>query len=484
MPLIQTPVAEIEYLENGDPGGRPVVLLHGFPDIPATWDEVISVLPPGLRIVRPYLRGHGGSRVRPASWEEAGGAQVAALATDVLDLLDVLGLGQVLLVGHDWGARAAYAAAVLAPERVTGLVAMATAYGPMRHLNAAERFTEAERAWYRYWLCTDTGAQTFALHPAAFIRRCWAEWSPAFYLPEDQTQAIIRATRNEQFTEAVVHYYRHGTGAAPGRPRYAEAQARLDEWPRIDAPVSFLYGVDDGCEIAAAGRGNAAMFTQAYDCSELPGAGHFLPRERPDAVAAAISLRLQQPAGLPVDLPTPPPSPGDTLVVVRVLVCLRRGIRVPRGARIRLTVRRVRCDLRGVGVHWDRRSPARRPVPRVFAAAASPGLPLGSAAALGCLAGAPQYRGHHQQRGQRHSQRDEVGGREAAQGHESASEPDHQDRDHGQGPALQEQPQRERRRGRGHLGLRDDGFRGPALRQPLAHPHDDGQAAGLVRDQQ
>ena len=94
-----------------------------------------------------------------------------------------------------------------------------------------------------------------------------------------------------------MHYYRHGTGAAPGRPRYAEAQARLDEWPRIDAQASFLYGVDDGCEIAAAGRGNANMFTQAYDRSELPGAGHFLPRERPDAVAAAIRLRLQQPAG-------------------------------------------------------------------------------------------------------------------------------------------------------------------------------------------
>ncbi len=302
MLLIQTPVAEIEYLEDGDPSGRPVLLLHGFPDIPATWDEVVSVLPPGLRIIRPYQRGYGGSRVRPASWTQAGGAQVAALATDVLGLLDVLGLGQVLLVGHDWGARAAYAVAVLAPERVTGLVTMATAYGPMRHLNAAERFTEAERAWYRYWLCTDTGAQTFTLHPAAFIRRCWAEWSPAFYLPEDQTQAIIRAARNGQFTDAVVHYCRHGAGAAPGRPRYAEAQARLDEWPRIDAPVSFLYGVDDGCEIAAAGRGNADMFTQAYDRSELPGAGHFLPRERPDAVAAAIRLRLQQPAGLPVDL--------------------------------------------------------------------------------------------------------------------------------------------------------------------------------------
>ena len=84
----------------------------------------------------------------------------------------------------------------------------------------------------------------------------------------------------------------------PRAARYAEAQARLDEWPRIDAPVSFLYGVDDGCEIAAPRAGATRdMFTQAYDRSELPGAGHFLPRERPDAVAAAIRLRLQQSAG-------------------------------------------------------------------------------------------------------------------------------------------------------------------------------------------
>jgi pimeloyl-ACP methyl ester carboxylesterase len=292
MPLIDTPVAEIEYLEDGDPGGRPVVLLHGFPDVPATWDAVIGLLPPDLRIVRPYLRGYGRTQVRSDEWNQAGGGQVAALATDVIDLLDALGLDQVLLAGHDWGARTAHAVAVLAPERVDGLVTIATAYGPMRHLNAAERFTEAERAWYRYWLCTDVGAETFTLHPAAFIRRCWADWSPSLYLPEDEMRPVLRGADNPRFAETVVHYYRHGTGAAPGRPRYAAAQARLDTWPRIDVPVSFLFGMDDGCEIAAASRGNADMFTRAYDRSELPGTGHFVPRERPAAVAAALAQRL------------------------------------------------------------------------------------------------------------------------------------------------------------------------------------------------
>src|ERR1700744_1884934 len=293
MPLIDTPVAELEYAEDGDPAGTPVVLVHGFPDIPATWEQGVPQLPPGLRIIRPYLRGYGGSRVPPQACDDAGGAQVAALATDLIELLAGLGLDRVVLAGHDWGARTVHAAAVLAPERVRALVTMATAYGPMHHLNAAERFTEAERAWNRYWLCTDAGAERFAMHPAAFVRRCWADWSPSLYLAEADVRAGPRGTDNAQFVEAVVHYYRHGTGAAPGRPRYAAAQARLDQWPRIEGPATFLYGLGDGCAIAAAGRGNADMFAAAYDRIELPGTGHFIPRERPDAVAEALSRHLR-----------------------------------------------------------------------------------------------------------------------------------------------------------------------------------------------
>src|ERR1700761_2003815 len=100
MPLIHTPVADLEYFEDGDPAGTPVVLVHGFPDIPATWEQVVPQLPPGLRIVRPYRRGCGGRQVRPEAWGEAGGAQVAALATDLLDLMDGLGLDRVVLAGH------------------------------------------------------------------------------------------------------------------------------------------------------------------------------------------------------------------------------------------------------------------------------------------------------------------------------------------------------------------------------------------------
>ena len=67
----------------------------------------------------------------------------------------------------------------------------------------------------------------------------------------------------------------------------------LDAYPPIAVPTTFLLGLDDGCEIAAASRGNAAMYADRYERIELAGAGHFLQREAPDAVAEAVLAALR-----------------------------------------------------------------------------------------------------------------------------------------------------------------------------------------------
>jgi pimeloyl-ACP methyl ester carboxylesterase len=289
MPIIHTVHADLEYLDDGPLDGRPIVLLHGFPDVAETWDEVLALLPGDCRVIRPSLRGVGGSRVTNA---EARSAQVAALATDVIDLTTALGLDRFVLVGHDWGARAAHAVAVLEPHRVTGLVTLSTAYGPGSGLSDSERLDDAAAAWYRYWLCTAAGADEFSRDPAALVRWAWARWSPGFALPDGALDAILTATDTDQFAEDVVHYYRHGAGEATGSPVYDRAQRVLDAWPAIDVPATFLIGTDDGCETLAPARGNAALFARGRDLVELPGAGHFLTRERPRDVAAAIARHL------------------------------------------------------------------------------------------------------------------------------------------------------------------------------------------------
>jgi pimeloyl-ACP methyl ester carboxylesterase len=285
---VRTTSGIVEFLEDGPADGTPVVLLHGFPDGPGTWDAVLSRLPAGLHTVRPSLRGVGGS----VTDLEARSGQVAALASDVLDLLDALGLERVLLVGHDWGARAAHAVAALAPERLSGLVTLATAYGPRTDLDPQESLDDAAVAWYRYWLCTDAGAEAFRREPAALVTWAWRNWSPALDLPEPERAAMLRAFDTAEFAETVVHYYRHGAGAAAGLPRYAERQRVLDTWPAISVPTTFLVGTADGCETLPAARSSAGSFADPYEVVELDGVGHFVQREAPDAVAAAIRERL------------------------------------------------------------------------------------------------------------------------------------------------------------------------------------------------
>jgi pimeloyl-ACP methyl ester carboxylesterase len=289
MPIVHTRFTDVEYLDEGPRTGAPVVMVHGFPDHPGTWDDVVPLLPGGLRIIRPFLRGVGRSRVVRS---EARSAQVAALATDLLELVRALELGPVVLVGHDWGARAAHAVAALAPEMVSGLVTMATAYGPSSLLSGQEALDEVAVAWYRYWLCTQSGAAAFRQDPGALVERAWKHWSPALSLSADERDDVLRAVDTEDFADHVVHYYRHGSGEAPGAPVYAETQEFLDSWPRISTPTTFLHGTDDGCETPTLARANAEYFTAGRLLLEVDGVGHFLQREDPRAVADAIAQHI------------------------------------------------------------------------------------------------------------------------------------------------------------------------------------------------
>jgi pimeloyl-ACP methyl ester carboxylesterase len=289
MPQHRTRFSDIDLLDEGPASGTPVVLVHGFPDVPGTWDEVVAALPAGVRVIRPTLRGVGGSRVTDP---RARSGQVAALATDLLDLITGLDLDGVVLVGHDWGARAAHAVAALAPERVRGLVTMATAYGPSSLLSGHDALAEAKAAWYRYWLCTAVGEAGFRRDPAAFVRWAWEDWSPSYALLDGALDRILAAVDTDDFADHVVHYYRHGAGEAAGADVYAETQELLDRWPAIAVPATFLIGTADGCETPALARANASLFTAGRELVELDGVGHFVPRESPQAVADAIARHL------------------------------------------------------------------------------------------------------------------------------------------------------------------------------------------------
>src|SRR5690242_16621427 len=105
------------YLDSGE--GPLVLLFHGFPDGPDSWDPIRQRLnAEGYRTVVPYLRGY-----HPATFSERG-FKGRDLAEDHVLLLDALGESSAVVVGHDWGTSIAYGAATKYPERVSKMVAI------------------------------------------------------------------------------------------------------------------------------------------------------------------------------------------------------------------------------------------------------------------------------------------------------------------------------------------------------------------------
>ena len=111
---VRTSVLEIAYEQSGSEDGVPVLLMHGFPYDPRTYDLVVPLLvAAGCRAIVPYLRGYGPTRFLAAETPRSG--QQAALGHDLKELIDALGVRRPVLAGYDWGGRAACIVAALWP---------------------------------------------------------------------------------------------------------------------------------------------------------------------------------------------------------------------------------------------------------------------------------------------------------------------------------------------------------------------------------
>jgi pimeloyl-ACP methyl ester carboxylesterase len=222
---------------------------------------------------------------------EAETGQVAALADDVLLFIDKLGLKRPVLIGHDWGARAAFAAAALSPERLRAVVALASEY--VAYKNTGELpHAQARDYWYQWFFHTPQGEKSLRRDRARLGRYLWQVWSPTWRFDDADQLEAARAWEGEQFVPTVLSYYRTRHDNAPGSPRYAAQQEKLAAKPKITVPTWFLTGLADACNHPEGSVGQEAWFAGSYQRVELPGIGHFVHREAPAAVAGVLASAL------------------------------------------------------------------------------------------------------------------------------------------------------------------------------------------------
>ena len=263
------------------------MLLHGFPYDPHAFDEIVTALASkGFRTLVPYLRGYGPTSFLSIDTPRSG--QQGALAKDLLDFLDGLAIQKAVLVGYDWGGRAACIAAALWPERVAGLVTcggyniqdIAASVGP-----AAPE--QEHRLWYQYYFHTERGRAGLAANRYALCRFLWRLWSPTWQFSEQTYSETAAAFDNPDFVDVVIHSYRHRYGYAPGDPAYEALEAQLAMQPAISVPTIALFGMDDGVTPLPPPGVGGRQFTGRFERRDVPGAGHNLPQERPAAIVEA-----------------------------------------------------------------------------------------------------------------------------------------------------------------------------------------------------
>ena len=279
---------DVGYTDAGPAGGQVVILLHGWPyDVHSFVDVVPLLTSAGYRVIVPHLRGFGTTRF--LSGDTVRNGQQAALAVDVIALLDALGIEKAVVAGFDWGARTANILAALWPARCRGLVAVSGYLIANRDANRQPLTPQAEYAWwYQYYFATERGERGYREHTRDFARLIWRLASPAWRFDDATFHRSARSFDNPDHVAIVIHNYRWRLGVDAGEARYDALEASLAKAPAISIPAITLQGDADGAPHPDS-RAYAAKFTGWYAHRAVAGGvGHNLPEEAPGAFAQAV----------------------------------------------------------------------------------------------------------------------------------------------------------------------------------------------------
>ena len=288
---VETPKLAIACESSGPGDGYPVILLHGWPDDIRTWDRTLPALHvAGFRTIVPYLRGFGATRFRYPATMRSG--QLSALGQDLLDLADALELEHFAVVGHDWGARAAYITSCIAAQRVTRCVALSVGWGT-NDPNQKLSFRQMQNYWYHWYMALDRGAEVVRNNRVDFTRYIWAIWNPNWAISDEEFFATATSFQNPDWADIVLHSYRVRWDLASKDRAYEEMEEKLAADPIIAVPTLVIHGGGDPCNDPSTSAGKEKHFAGPYRRIVLEGVGHFPQREAPTPVAEAVVSFLE-----------------------------------------------------------------------------------------------------------------------------------------------------------------------------------------------
>lgn len=284
---VQTALLDVEVRRHGNPENTdklPVVLLHGWPDSVATWTHVIPALASaGHQVYAPSVRGTGQTKFRYADTPRTG--RLGDLLRDLFAVCDQLKLERFHLVGHDWGARTAFACGIVAPHRIASLSAISAGWHPAGHGPALSSL-QAQRFWYQWLLNTPAGADLLRRERRELVELIWRDWSPNWKFSDQEFDDTFTSLQSSDWLEVTPSYYRARWGWGPVIDDPFEKQ--IAQATAISVPSLVLHGDSDNCVLPIASEGMNQHFPHGFSRLTTPGVGHFPQREDPLWVSGAL----------------------------------------------------------------------------------------------------------------------------------------------------------------------------------------------------
>lgn len=273
---------EFAFLEAGE--GPLVLCLHGFPDTAWSFQGLLRRLAAdGFRAVAPFMRGYAPSAIPPD-----GDYRATTLARDVIALIEHFRAPQAFVVGHDWGAIAAYVAATLRPDRVTRVVAAAVPH-PRRFLLRLSMRQLYRSRYIGFFQLPWLPERRLRRNVAGWLDALVREWSPDWSPGADDLAPARALLDDPERRHALLGYYR----ALPRELSRAETWDVLNR--PLPVPAQVIYGENDGCIGREMFQDMEHLFAAGFTLTGMAGAGHFMHREQPQRFADAVSAFLLKP---------------------------------------------------------------------------------------------------------------------------------------------------------------------------------------------
>jgi pimeloyl-ACP methyl ester carboxylesterase len=279
----------VGFVDVGPADGRVVILLHGWPyDIHSFADVAPRLAAAGFRVIVPHLRGHGTTRFLSNATFRNG--QQAAVALDIIALMDALNIRKAVFGAFDWGARTAGIIAAMFPERCEGLVSVSGYLINNREAIKAPLPPAAEYAWwYQFYFATEHGKAGYEKNRHDFNKLIWKTASPKWAFSDAEFDRSAASFDNPDHVDVVIHNYRWRQSLAEGESRYDDLERRLAAGPTIAVPTIVMEGDANGAPHFTGDAAFRKKFTGPYGYRVVDGGiGHDLPQEAPREFAQAV----------------------------------------------------------------------------------------------------------------------------------------------------------------------------------------------------